>query len=104
MQRDRTGEAQASCVTCGKSLHSLSLSVPSCIMGIVHASPDCHACVLSCFSHVQLFATPSDCNPSGSFVHGTLQERILEWGCHVLLQGTLPNPGIEPAPLMSPAS
>ena len=27
MQRDRTGEVQASCMMCGKSLHSLSLSV-----------------------------------------------------------------------------
>ena len=104
MQRDKTGEVQASCMMCGKSLRSLSLSVPSCILGIVHASADCHACVLSRFSRVRLFATPLDCNPSGSFVHGILQERILEWGCQVFLQGNIPNPGIEPAPLMSPAS
>ena len=31
-----------------------------------------------------------------SFVHGMLQARILEWGCHFLLQGDLRNPGIKP--------
>ena len=36
------------------------------------------ACVLSCFSHVQLFVT-LDWSPSGSAVHGILWARILEW-------------------------
>ena len=43
-----------------------------------------------------------DCSTPGSSVHGILQARILEW----LLgfpPGDLPNPGIEPASLMSPA-
>ena len=35
-------------------------------------------CVLSCFSRVPLFATPMDCSPPGSSVHGILQEGILE--------------------------
>ena len=30
---------------------------------------------------------PMDCSLPGSSVHGILQARILEWGCHVLLQG-----------------
>ena len=30
------------------------------------------------FSHVQFFATPTDCSPPGSTVHGILQGRILE--------------------------
>ena len=30
-------------------------------------------------SRVQLFVTPMDCSPPGSFVHGILQARILEW-------------------------
>ena len=34
------------------------------------------ACTLN---HVQLFVTPMDCSPPGSFVHGILQARILEW-------------------------
>ena len=28
-----------------------------------------------------------DCIPLGSSVHGILRARILEWGCHFLLQG-----------------
>ena len=28
---------------------------------------------------VRLFETPTDCSPPGSFVHGILQTRILEW-------------------------
>ena len=43
-----------------------------------------------------------DCSPPGSSVHGILQARILEWvACPP--PGGLPNPGIEPESLMSPA-
>ena len=44
-------------------------------------------------SRVQLFATPMDCSPPGSFIHGIFQARVLEW---VPSPGDLPNPGIEP--------
>ena len=37
-----------------------------------------HACMLTCFSRVWLFATPMDYSPPGSFVHGISQARILE--------------------------
>ena len=43
---------------------------------------------------------PLDCSPPGSSVHGILQARILEWVAISLLQGDLPDPGIEP---VSPA-
>ena len=56
-------------------------------------------CVLSRFSQVWL-CDSMDCSPSGSSVHGSLQARIR--GCHALLQGNLPDPGIKPASLMSP--
>ena len=36
-------------------------------------------CVLSHFHRVWLFATPMDCSPLGSLVHGIFQTRILEW-------------------------
>ena len=36
-----------------------------------------------------------DCSPPGSSIHGMLQKRILGMGCHFLLQGDLPNTGIE---------
>ena len=44
-----------------------------------------------------------DCSPPGSSVHGVLQARILERVATLLLQD-LPDPGIEPHSLMSPAS
>ena len=34
---------------------------------------------------------------------GFPRPRMMEWGCHFLLQGDLPNPGIEPTSLASPA-
>ena len=39
---------------------------------------------------------PMDCSPPGSFVHGILQARILEWVSLSLLRGNLPNTGIQP--------
>ena len=60
----------------------------------VHAAKSLQSCPTLC--------NPMDCSPPGSSVHGILQARILE-GCHALLQGDLPNPGIELAYLLSPA-
>ena len=45
---------------------------------------------------------PVDCSPPGSSVHGVSQARILEWGA-MPPSGDLPNPGIEPVSIMSPA-
>ena len=45
---------------------------------------------------------PMDCSPPGSSVHGILQARILEW-MPFPPPGNLPNPGIKPASLRSPA-
>ena len=45
---------------------------------------------------------PIGCSPPGSSVHGIFQAGILEWVA-MTLPGDLPNPGIEPVPLMSPA-
>ena len=43
-----------------------------------------------------------DHSPPGSSIHGILQARILEWvACPP--PGDLPDPGIKPASLMSPA-
>ena len=47
---------------------------------------------------------PLDCNPLGSSVYGILQARILEWiAMPFPSPGDLPDPGVEPTPLMSPA-
>ena len=56
-------------------------------------------CMLSCFSHVQLW-DPVDCSPPGSSVYGILQARVLEWvACPPPEQ--LPHPGIKSTSLMS---
>ena len=43
---------------------------------------------------------PMDCSLPGSSVHGILQARILKY---VAMPSYLPDPGIEPTSLMSPA-
>ena len=61
----------------------------------------CVPCGLNC-SFCLTLCDPMDCSPPGSSVHGILQARILEW---VAMPPSvyLPNPGIEPASLISPA-
>ena len=49
-----------------------------------------------------ILCDPMDCSPPGSSVHGILQARILERVAGPP-PGDLPDPGIEPAPLMSHA-
>ena len=58
-------------------------------------------CVLSHFSRV-LLCDPTDHRPPGSSVHGILKMWILEW---VAMPSSrdLPDPGVEPMSLMSPA-
>ena len=56
--------------------------------------------LLSC---VRLFCDPMDCSPPGSSVHGIFQLEYCGADGHFLNLGDLPNPGIEPASLMSPA-
>ena len=54
--------------------------------------------LLSC---VQLLAMPwTVCSPPGSSVLGDSPGKNTGVGCHALLQGNLPNPGIKPAFLM----
>ena len=36
---------------------------------------------------------PMDCSLPGSSVRGILQARVLEWGCHFLLQEIFPTQG-----------
>ena len=58
------------------------------------------ACMLSHFSSA--LGDPMDYSLPGSSVHGILQARILEW-LPFPSPGDLPDPGIEPTSLMSPA-
>ena len=54
----------------------------------------CHVYVKSLWLYLTL-CDPVDSSLPGSSVHGILQAGILEWVCHVVLQGNLPDRGIE---------
>ena len=49
-----------------------------------------------------ILSDSADCSAPGSSVHRILQARILEWVA-IVLQGYLPDPGIQPVPVTSPA-
>ena len=49
------------------------------------------------------FCSPLDCSPPSSSVHGIFQAKILDWVAIYFFPGHLPNPGIEPTSLTSPA-
>ena len=52
-----------------------------------------YCCCCAELSYVWLFATPMDCSPPGSSVHGISQARILEW---VAILGDLTPQGLNP--------
>ena len=58
--------------------------------------------MLSRFSHVQQFVTPWTVAHQVPLSKGFSRQRILEWVA-MPSSGDLPNPGIEPKFLMSPA-
>ena len=60
-----------------------------------------HAGVLSCFSHVQLFATPWTIVHQAPLSMGFSRKEYWS-GLPCPLPGDLPNSGIEPVSLMSP--
>ena len=61
---------------------------------MLHAKSPQSSCPTLCY--------PMDSSLPGSSVHGVLQARILEWVA-VPPPGDLPNPGMEPRSLRSPA-
>ena len=80
--------------------HQFLLSLWLSLQGLSDYTGLTQMCVLSCFSRVRLFMT---CSLPGSSVQGILPRQEYWSGCHTLLQGDLPDPGIKPASLMSPA-
>ena len=60
-----------------------------------------HACA-KLLQSCPTLCNPMDCSPLGSSVHGTLQARIPEWVA-MPSSRNLPNSGMEPASLTSPA-
>ena len=96
------------------------LTTPSSLRGLRSPTRDCtwvhgmkawspnhwiaKVCVCACV-YAQLCLTlcdPINCRQPGSYVHGILQERILEL-VTISTPGDLPDPGIKPASLASPA-
>ena len=58
-------------------------------------------CVLS--RSVVSDSDPMDSSPPGSSIHGIFQARILDWVAIFATSGDLPNLGVEPVSLVSPA-
>ena len=53
-------------------------------------------CAVLSYSVVSDSCGPHGLNPTSSFVHGDSLGKNTQVGCHALLQGALPSPGIEP--------
>ena len=60
-------------------------------------------CVCSFAQSCPALCNHMDYSPPGSSAHGISQARILEWAAFFPSPGDLPNPGIEPTSLISPA-
>ena len=60
-------------------------------------------CMVSCLQSCLTLCNPKGCSLPGSSVHGILQVRILEFGCHALLQGSFPTQGSNSCLPASPA-
>ena len=75
------------------------------VISVLWLFPSLCVCVCVCVLVTQSCLTlcnPMDCSPPGSSVYRVFQARILE-GVAMLSSGDLPNPGIEPECLVSPA-
>ena len=79
-------------------LRPLCLCDPYCFS----ECPSRTVCACKLLQSCLTLCDPMDCNPPGSSVHGILQARILEWVA-IPPPGDLPDPGIEPTSLTSPA-
>ena len=79
---------------------TFSLPLPRSISHL--SSPYFIACMLSCFSHVQLFVTPWTVALQAPLTVGFSRQDYWS-GLPCPLPGDLPDPGIEPASLVSPA-
>ena len=59
--------------------------------------------MLSTLQSCPSLCDPMDCSPPGFLLHGMLQSRVLQWVAMPSSSQDLRDPGIEPAPLTSPA-
>ena len=83
-------------------MHSFLYSPPSqSISGYWISCPMLYTVCLVAQSHPTR-CNPLNCSPPDSSVHGVFQARMLEWVA-ISFSGVLPDAGIEPASLESPA-
>ena len=73
-----------------------------CVIIKSHTFPCVCLCVCIVTQCCLTFCDPMDCSPPRTSVHGILQARILDWVPHPP-PGDLPNSGMEPMSLASPA-
>ena len=91
--------------SCVISLHLLNLSVPQHLYLLTGNNSSYSIYVCEHAKSLQACPTlcdPMDCSLPGSWVHGILHARILEWVA-MPPPGDLPDPGIKPVSLMSHA-
>ena len=69
-------------------LHGLALQSPHQQNKVV--------CVRSITQSCPTLCDPMDCSLPCSSIHGISQARVLEWGCHFLLQGLFLTQGLSP--------
>ena len=62
-----------------------------------------HLCLCLCAQSCLTLCNPMACSLPGFSVHGDFPGKNTGRGCHFLLQGNLPDPGIKLASLVSPA-
>ena len=69
------------------------------MLSLTHNNVNCQMSIEVCYCYlVQLFSDPMDCTLPGSSIHGiSTPGKNTRVGCHFLLQGNLPDPGIKPA-------
>ena len=67
------------------------LQCPACTK---HTGPPQDTCLVA--QSCPTLCDPMDCSPPGTSVHGDSPGKNVGVGCHALLPGDLPNPGIQP--------
>ena len=95
--RSHGSQAYLLCMGRCKHLHSLNsflsctsqLSGPKSCFLIVHIVSVCRVCVLVT-QLCPVLCDSMNCSPPGSFIHGILQARILEWVAIPFCRGCLP--------------
>ena len=74
-------------IAINKDIYTHRLYIHMCVCVYIYM---CAKLLQSCLT----LCEPMDCSSPGYSVHEVLQARILEWGCHALLQGIFLTQGL----------